>query len=256
MSARSSTKNKKPTQTRALQKKVLDLGMLFLLAAVLVAAGVISGIVGMRLAVRKTEVVVPAIVGLTLDQAAADLTELQLEVKVMGERYDDQYPKGEIISQYPPEGGRIKAGRYLQVVVSLGRRTHAVPDLLGSTVRVAQLTAAQYSYGIGHITRISYPGVDEDVVIQQDPEAGSTSATDSRISLLVSEGPPGRFSMPDLRGRNLNEVEPFLNTRGFEVESITYRFYRGVVKGTVVKQYPEPGNLLLEGDPVNLEVAR
>jgi beta-lactam-binding protein with PASTA domain len=46
----------------------------------------------------------------------------------------------------------------------------------------------------------------------------------------------------------------FFNENGFETE-IQYREHSEVRKGTVVRQFPEPGYILRDGDSVHLEVA-
>lgn len=246
----------KASSRKKLQKKVFDVGLLLLLAAILVAVGLMSGIVGMRLAVRQSEIVVPSIVGRSVDEATERLSVRELDLQVIGERYDPNSEAGQVVAQFPLAGGRMKARRPVQVIVSLGARTHAVPDFVGSTAQVARLTAAQYNYEIGHISRIPWEGIEKDIVIQQDPPAGSTETTSPKVNLLVSDGEAGDFVMPDLTGRNLNEVEPFLTDQGFEVGSIVYRFYANVVKGTVVNHFPRPGYLVTVEDTINLEVAR
>lgn len=248
--------SRRESRSKTLQQKVLDVGVLFLLGAGLIAAGMFSGILGMRLAVRGTEVVVPEITGSTADEARQILTQRDLDLQVIGERFDQNFPAKKILAQYPNSGGRLKAKRPVQVILSLGSRTHPVPDLTGSTVQVARLEVAQYNYEIGHVTRIASEGFDKDVVLSQDPEPGSSDVSNSKINLLVSSGDPGRFLMPDLTDRNLNVVEPLLREAGFQVDSITYRFYANARKGTVVKHFPEPGSLLVAKASVHLEVAR
>ena len=241
---------------KARQKKVLDVGLLALLLGVLVAAGLMSALVGMRLAVRSTEVTVPQVVGLDQETAKEALDGVQLGLRVTAERYDSEVPKGLVLEQFPKQGRSVKALRDVQVILSLGERNHPVPNLVGTTVRVAQLTAAQYNYEVGFVSELPDDDLEEGRVLQQFPEAGATDALSPKINLLVSAGKPGRYVMPQLVGRNMNEVTQFLEEKGFEVGRINYRFYSNVRKGTVVKQFPEVGHLLKDGEIVNLEVAR
>lgn len=247
---------RKAAAGRSLQRKFLDAGMAALLIGVLIAIGFLSAIVGMRIAVRRTEVAVPLIIGKTSAEAEKALAEANLQLEVSAQLYDPKMAEGLVISQRPAPGGRLKAKRAVQVVLSLGPRTNPVPKLVGATLRVARLTAAQYNYQIGHVSEMTFKGAREGVVVQQFPPPDSDRAVSRNINLLVSKGAPGRFIMPEVIGKNLNEVKPFFESRGFTLPSIEYRFYRNVVKGTVVKQFPEPGYLLTEGDTVNLEVAR
>jgi serine/threonine-protein kinase len=241
---------------KTLQRKFVDLGMLLLLGAILVAAGVFSGVLGMRLAVSRAEVVVPSLVGETMEGAEKLLSAKSLNVHVQGERYDDRYEPGTVISQSPKAGGSLKTDRSVQVIVSLGKRTHPVPNLVGNPLRVAELTAAQYNYEVGHVSRVFLSEVDQEQVILQTPEAGLEDVTNPKIDILVSTGEPERFLMPDLLDQNLNKVKAFLEEQGFEVGTVVYRFYPDFRKGNVVRQFPEPGSLVTKKDKVNLEVSR
>ncbi len=62
--------------------------------------------------------------------------------------------------------------------------------------------------------------------------------------------------MPDVTGQNITGVLAFFEKNGLKVKPPEYRSYQNVEKGTVVKQYPEPGYPVSEGDPISLEVAR
>ncbi len=232
-----------------------DWGQLLVLSAILVVAALLSAILGMRYAVRRAEVEVPPIQGYTLSQAREILSDVDLELERMAERYHDEYPAGVIIAQSPSPLGKIKAKRAVRVVTSLGKRERPVPDLVGSELRVARLKARQENYEIGRVSEIVVEGTPDDKVLRQSPAPGSNAET-RRIDVLVSRGNPGRYSMPDLTGKNINEVRPYLERLGFKLAGVEYRFYSNVGKGTVVRQFPEPRDLLRSNDSVNLEVAR
>ncbi len=244
------------SRSRSLPQKVFDAGMIVLLLGIVISVGILSGIMGMRFAIGRTEVPVPRLTLQTVQEAKLALEAVDLRLAVLGERYEESTPKGAIISQFPRAGGRLKAKREVQVLVSLGKRTSPVPPLVGSNIRVAQLTAAEYNYEIGHISEVSLGKRKDGVVVQQFPPPGSTTAVSPRVNLLVSRERAGRYVMPDLLGQNLNEVKPFLEREGFKLASIQYGFYRNADRGVVVKQFPEPGYMLTNEDPINLEVAR
>lgn len=241
---------------RGLPQSVLDVGKLVLLVGILVSAGLLSGIVGMRLAVRRSDVSVPALVGLTVEAAQAKAKESALSVSVGGERYHDEIPEGAVVSQFPAEGRLVKEDRQIQVFVSLGPRTHPVPNLIGSPLRVAQLQASQYNYEIGLISRLGLPGVEAGKVVDQNPRPNAAGASSPRINLLVSDEDPTRYLMPNLLGQNVNQAKLFLEKVGFEPARIDYSFSAVARKGTVIRQYPEPGNPVRQTDQISLEVAR
>lgn len=237
-------------------RRFLDFGKIALLLSILVAVGIISAIVGMQIAIRGNEVVVPDLSNLEVEAAKQTLGKLELDLNVQGNMYSSNVAKGRVMRQSPEPGESIKAGQSIQVMLSLGERTSPVPDFSNSMQRVAQLTAAQYNYEIGHVSRISMPDTEEGTVLSQYPPPHSEKATSPKVSLLVSAGDGRRFLMPDFIGKNLNLVRSILEKKEFEVGQIEYRFYRNVRKGTVVRQFPRPGHVIREGEEVNLEVAR
>jgi len=237
-------------------RRVLDLGKIALLLSILVAVAILSAIIGMEIAVSGNEVIAPDLANLEVEAAREASEKLELSLDVQGDLYSLTVAKGRIMRQSPEQGQRIKAGQSIQVIVSLGERTSPVPDLIGSMQRVAQLTAAQYNYEIGHVSRVSLPGTEVGTVLSQYPVPNSEKAASPKISILVSGGSGRRFLMPDFVGQNLNRVRTIIEEQNFEVGQIEYRFYRNVRKGTVVRQFPRPGHQIREKDKVNLEVAR
>ncbi len=243
-------------QNKQRLQRVLDFGKIAVLLSILVVVAILSTIVGMEIAISGNEVVAPDLANLEVDAAQEVLEKLELVLNVQGDLYSPSVGQGRIMRQSPEPGQRIKTGQSIQVIVSLGERTSPVPDLVGFMQRVAQLTAAQYNYEIGHVSRISLPETEEGTVLSQYPAPNSEKATSPKISILVSGGTGRRFLMPDFVGQNLNRVRTILEDQKFEVGQIEYRFYRNVRKGTVVRQFPRPGHQIREKDKVNLEVAR
>lgn len=239
-----------------LQERFFTLGKVLLLAGILFTAFLFGAILGMRLAVRGTEVVVPDLVEMSLEDARQRLKEVKLNLTVSGQRYDSQVPEGCILSQLPSAGVHIKANRNIQVIVSLGPRANPVPQLVGSSLRVARLLAAQNGYELGNISTVRLPGFPADQVIQQFPPPDSTESTGDRIDVLVNQAPEPVFVMPHVIGQNLNKVLLFFERNQIKVNRIQYRDSDRFPRRTVIRQFPEPGYPLTPKDAVNLEVAR
>ena len=238
------------------QNRTMLVGKFFLLVGSLVAVGLFSAYVGMRLAVRGTEVGVPSIIGLSIEEATFALEKLSLEVGIIGERFDPKISDGGIISQHPRVGGQIKSSGEVQVVVSLGEKRNPVPDLRGSTLRVARLMVSQLGYELGNISQISVPGSAGQEVIQQFPPPNSKETLSPRIDVLISSALVARYVMPKVTGMGLNKAILLFEKNGLKVGKVQYRSYPNVSRGVVVKQFPEPGHPLMEKSSMNLEVAR
>ena len=238
------------------QHRMMAMGKFLLLIGSLIAVGLSSAYMGMRLAVRGTEIRVPSIVILSVKEATFALDKLTLKIGVIGERFDPKIPEGGIISQHPRAGGQIKTSGEVQVVVSLGEKRNPVPDLRGSTLRVARLMVSQLGYELGNISQISVPGSAEQEVIHQFPPPNSRKTLSPRIDVLISSESLPRYVMPKVTGLGLNKAILLFERNGLKVGKVQYRSYPSVSRGVVVKQFPEPGHVLMEKGPINLEVAR
>jgi serine/threonine-protein kinase len=74
-------------------------------------------------------IVVPSIVGGTLEDAEAELATVNLVLGEVIEQNDQEIPEGEIISQDPPAGEEVPKDTPINVVVSAGRSVVIVPDV-------------------------------------------------------------------------------------------------------------------------------
>lgn len=234
----------------------LSLGKVVLLSGILVATLLFSAIVGMRLAVRGKVIAVPGLVGMSVDDARLRAEGAGLGLTVTGERYDARMPAGTVLTQVPGDGVGIKANRNVQVIASLGRRTHPVPDLRGSSLRAARLMAEQSGYEVANVSIVSYPMAEEEQVVAQHPAPDSAESGGDQIDILVSRPREARYVMPRLVGENINRVLAMLEENGFRVGRIQYQPVSSLTRGTVLRQFPEAGYALNEGDAVHLEVAR
>jgi serine/threonine-protein kinase len=243
-------------RSRLLQDRFLTIGKLALLIGVLLVVFLFSVILGMRFSVRGKVFETPAIVGMQLVDAEELFEMKDLNLAVVGRRYDPDIPKDAIISQLPVAGVGIKANRDVQVIVSNGRRPNPVPDLIGHSARAARLLARQNGYELGRVSEMLYGTEENERIIAQYPEPHSEENVSDRIDILVQKKSVAAYIMPDVIGDNLNRVMMFFEDNGFEIARVQYKKHQGIVKGTVVRQFPEPGYLLREDESIHLEVAR
>ena len=243
-------------EARTVHEQVLIVGQLTVLVGVLIAVGLSSAYLGMRLAVRGTEVEVPSIVGKPVGEATEILEGVHLKREVMGERFDPEIPKGVVISQHPQPGRSMKAERKVQIILSLGKKTHPVPDLRGSPLRVARLMASDAGFELGNISEISMTEIPKGQIVQQFPPPDSKDLLSPEIDVLVSRGFLERYVMPDVSGQSLNSVLLYFEKNDFKLGNVRYGDYPDAARGAVVKQFPEPGYILTEQETINLEVAR
>ena len=251
-----STKREARMRGSTIHEQILIVGQLTVLVGVLIAVGLSSAYLGMRLAVRGTEVEVPSIAGKPVGEATEILERVHLKREVMGERFDPEIPRGVVISQHPQPGRTMKEERKVQIILSLGTKTHPVPDLRGSPLRVARLMASDAGFELGNISEISMSEIPKGQIVQQFPPPDSKDLLSPEIDVLVSGGFLERYVMPDVTGQSLNSVVLYFEKNAFKLGNIRYGDYPDAARGAVVKQFPEPGYLLTEQETINLEVAR
>ncbi len=229
-----------------------------LLHLVFAAGGALCGLlffnfVLMPLFVRHgQEVVVPDLVGRSKQSAEQVLLERSLVPGALVFEHSDFVPRGLVLRQDPPPGFRVKKGRRISLVVSLGRKGLVVPQLAGEALPHARFLLRKERLDLGEIVTVRGGGQDRETVVATSPAAGMHLDEGTKVDLLVSLGPlPVRFLMPDLRGRPLQEARRLLERNGFEVHCS--RYWKGnQAKEIVAEQMPRPGFPVEKGSRVDL----
>lgn len=96
------------------------------------------------------------------------------------------------------------------------------------------------------------PGVEEGIVIEQDPPSGEDVPIDSTVSVVVS-GPGRELTMPDVVGRPADEMEAGLESMGLNVT--IEETWSSELQGQVIAQEPEADATIRSGSTVTLTVS-
>jgi beta-lactam-binding protein with PASTA domain len=175
----------------------LALGALAMLAVALTSA-----FIAMRLAIHGREVNVPALVGLTVDEAGRAAADKGLNLNLENRFYSTSVPAGHILAQNPAPGSRVRSEWEVRITESLGPQRVQVPDLTGDTERAAAFTIRRLALEQGAIAHLPLEG-DPGVVLAQTPLSNSGGADGPRVSLLLTEAEdtqPPAYVMPSLIG--------------------------------------------------------
>ena len=239
----------------ALTTRVWGAGKLLVLAGGLALTYVLFAAVGMRLALKTREVIVPTLAGRTVNEATALLTDAGLNLKVEeGRRLDPKVPAGQIVTQDPVPGIRTRRERSVKVWVSGGPRSMTVPALGGESERTAQLRLQQEGLALSTMAEIRSADFPAGTIVAQSPAPRSNAA---QVALLVNRGERGaRYVMPDLIGVNGERAADLLRARGFRATVVGDHPYPGVPAGVVLRQSPQAGFQIAPGEPISLEVSR
>src|SRR5262249_24907328 len=149
-------------------------------------------------------------------------------------------------------GSLAKPAQVVRVVLSLGPRQIRVPDLTGLSPRAAALRLSQDSLELGAVSPVRDAGARVGI-LAQNPEPEAATGKNCAVEVLTNRGlGETRYVMPDLIGRDAEQVKARLEAAGFRVGSARYESYEGVPADTILKQFPPAGYPLTTREVVSL----
>lgn len=204
------------------------------------------------------EVTMPDVKGKQLALARQILEDAKLRVNV-AETYDANVAPGEVVSQDPTPGRKVKADRLVTIYISKGGEVVEMPDLVGLSKSAATERIQKLGLKIGSVYEkdsSSEPGT----ILSQDPHNGSKINRGQTVDIVVSRGEkkeskPSKVKVPDVRNASLDVARSGLERQGLRVGSITYRD-GNQADGTVISQSPSPDTEVSGGSDVDLVVTR
>ena len=198
---------------------------------------------------------VPGVIGLNYLEAKRIIEDSGLEVK-QETRFDESRPIGEIIDQNPPAEQFVKDGRRIYLVVCGGEQLIEIPKLVGRTVRDATFTLEQRNLKVGEVVKKFSNEYDDNVVITQIVQPGSLVKRNTKIDLIVSNGPRlGDIVIPDLIGKNLIEAKKILVDMKLKLGKVTYQS-SDQSPGKIVDQYPKKDKSAKDDTEVDVFVSK
>ncbi len=199
------------------------------------------------------KVVVPEVIGMTVEEAAEELELVTLTVGPITEEHSDEFEAGQIIDQSPEPGVEIAEGSEVALTVSIGSEEVAVPDVIGLTeseaIRLIRDAGLEFEP-----EREFNADVAPDTVFDQDPTAGEMVPPDSVVTIKISRGTELR-RVPDVTGQTRQQAKAALEDAGFRVTE-NEEFSDDVAQDRVIGQRPEGGVSLDVGSTVTIRVSK
>ena len=198
------------------------------------------------------QVQVPAVIGLTKDEATSQLNELGFKV-LATEEPSDTIEAGRVLSQNPGPGTKTDKAATVKISVSTGVEKIDVPDVVGATQdeAVNALTAAGLKT---KIVTAEDPNAAEGTVASQQPAAGEKVLKDAEITITVSKG-KGEEIVPDVEGQALAAAQQALQDAGFRIGGPKKVASSTVPAGDVVSTDPAGGSSVKKGSVVTITVS-
>ena len=127
-----------------------------------------------------------------------------------------------------------------------------VPDLLGRTESEVRQMLSARKLGI-NIQKGTSNEYDEGEVYDQSPEAGTTVAEHTQITVYISTGRE-TFSLDDVSGMDYSQAQSMLENAGLDVD-LEFENSDSVSKDRVIRTSPSAGSQVSEGDTVTIIVS-
>jgi len=212
----------------------------------------------MPLAVRLGQsLTVPDITRIALSDAEKTLDQFGLKIVLEGEKYDQSIPPGHVVSQNPKANSKVKKGRRIYVMTSMGERLIQVPDLKGRSERDAKFIIQSSRLTLAHVSYEHSSYYLEGTIAEQSVKAGTEVKIGTSINMVISLGRfPDRFLVPDLKGKDLDVAIKRIRKSGLNLGNITYQIEPDLLPNTVISQSIEPGEEVTTGTAIDLTVSQ
>jgi eukaryotic-like serine/threonine-protein kinase len=200
---------------------------------------------------QTEQVTVPNVVGKPVDQAKAELEQLEFEVTTTAEASDQ--PPNQVITQDPPATTKADKGSKVTLTVSSGPEPVEVPNVVGQSQTDASRALTELGFLVNAVP-VEDNDADEGTVVSQDPPAGQQIAKGSQVTINVSSG-SGLIAVTDVTNQSENTARSNLQRAGFTNIQSRQEASDDIAAGNVIRTDPAAGTQIRAGDPIALIVS-
>lgn len=201
-----------------------------------------------------SRIVVPSVVGASIEEASAALAPLGLRSEVVENRFDEDIAAGKILESNPSGGDKIDAGGSVELIISKGQERYVIPVLTGLKPEAAlKLLTDQPLKSAGIIEEFNTT-IPKGLVISTNPSNGQKVKRDTPITILVSKGIE-EIALTTYVGQSADQAQNELTENGFNVES-SFAYSETIAAGAVVSQTPSGVVSAPKGSTITLVVSR
>ncbi|HPO30546.1 MAG TPA: PASTA domain-containing protein, partial [Candidatus Hydrogenedentes bacterium] len=197
---------------------------------------------------------VPSLAGLAEGAAITAVTDASLRVGNITRVCSDTVAAGLVINQDPAAGARVRRNSTVDLTVSTGPCTVAVPDVSGLTQADAATALASAGLATGSVTSQCSSTVPAGSVISQSPAANTRVTPGSAVNLVVSTG-PCPVTVPALAGISRADAIAAILAAGLAVGDVGEQCDSTAAADAVISQSPAAGTQVAPGSAVNLVVS-
>ena len=209
--------------------------------------------------IDSKSVAMPNLIGMTEDEAEAELNDNSLDIAYEYD-YSDDVEEGLVCKQSEVAGNIIPKNTTITVTISKGAQSIDVNDLTGLTLDEAK--SQLDSSGLNYTVEYEYSDdVEIDTVISTSPTSLSSLSKGDTVTLNVSRGKEisavgiKTVTVPTVVGSKESTAESSLESAGLKVGEIRYEYSDTVEEGIVIRQTVKGGSTVGSGTTVGLVVS-
>jgi eukaryotic-like serine/threonine-protein kinase len=201
-----------------------------------------------------SRIVVPSVVGASVEEASAVFAPLGLRSEVIENRFDEEIPAGKILESDPSGGDKIDAGGSVKLVISKGQERYVIPVLTGLTPEAALKLLTNQPLKSAGIVEEFNTTIPKGLVISSNPSNGQKVKRDTPVTILVSKGIE-QVALTTYVDQSADQAQNELTEAGFNVES-SFAYSETVMPGNVISQTPSGVVNAPKGATITLVVSK
>ncbi|MAV58851.1 MAG: hypothetical protein CMG07_02750 [Candidatus Marinimicrobia bacterium] len=188
------------------------------------------------------ELYIPDLRGMYKNKAIKKLESLNLYVKVEEIPFTKESEVGKVLKMSPPPPMKIKSGRTIEISIPIDKKDILIPSFVNTSLRNSILLINNLDLAVDTIMYEHFSEFKKDAITFQSPKAGETVKSGTKITLMVSKGPPpDLFIVPDLINLSLSRAEILIIKSGLRLGKIEYEYHPQLLRKTVLDQSLTPG---------------
>jgi eukaryotic-like serine/threonine-protein kinase len=196
---------------------------------------------------------VPGLVGRSRDAAALLGRQSGVAVKVVAQQASSD-PAGTVVKQDPAAGSWLHGGGTVDLTVSSGPAPLVVPNIAHANALLAVQRLSQAGFVVAAPSHKYSATVPRGDVISISPAAGALVPPESKVSVVVSDGPPP-IKVADVHGESTTQATQQLTAQHFKVQQQS-EFNDTVPAGQVTRTSPPANQLAPYGSTITIYVSK
>lgn len=203
---------------------------------------------------------VPNLVGMELEELDEFLIKRDLRYEVLPDSgYSATYSPLTVLQQTPKANSKVKENRKVYLILNAKNPPEVkIPDIIDSSLRNALNVLKSNGLEVGEIKYRAYPfqnAVMSMWLEDKELKPGDVINKGSVIDLVVGDGAGSPFPVPEVVNMTLEDARFVIVGSGLKVGTIKEDFSSIKPAGTILQQFPEPGENLRNGQKIDLWVS-